>query len=206
MYKIGKLVAISGPPASGKDSVMKGLLDADNLGLKKLVTYTTRPRRDNEIDGYDYHFVSESKFFELVNIGELIEYELHGSHWKGAPLQPFQEIIYKNESYIWRVTSHRCGTLKEFITSKFSASESEKLLKHSISIYIGPNDKELLKTRYMTRTSNPNEQEFDKRFDEDMQSWKKYKNRYDHVLKNDGSLEVTIQQAIEIVKKLNHLQ
>ena len=60
------LLVIIGKSGSGKDSVVK---EFEKNGWKKIIKYTNRPKRDGEIDGIDYHFVSinfmeeKSKFF-----------------------------------------------------------------------------------------------------------------------------------------------
>lgn len=49
---------IMGKSASGKDSLYKKLLSTD-LGLNRVAIYTTRPKRDGEAEGIEYHFVDE---------------------------------------------------------------------------------------------------------------------------------------------------
>lgn len=61
---------IMGKSASGKDSMYKKLLSSD-LGLKRYAIYTTRPKRDGEIEGIEYHFVNE-KFLD-DNKSKIIE-------------------------------------------------------------------------------------------------------------------------------------
>lgn len=61
-----------GKSASGKDTVYKLLLERVP-GLKKVVLYTTRPIRDGEREGVEYHFTSEDKLNEVRKSGRLIE-------------------------------------------------------------------------------------------------------------------------------------
>ena len=60
MNKI-KLIAIIGRSASGKDYLFRHTLK-NNPDLNPVIHYTTRPRRDGEVDGRDYFFVAESEF------------------------------------------------------------------------------------------------------------------------------------------------
>jgi len=63
------LVGLSG---CGKDYLSKQLVD--NYGFNNNVSYTTRPMRDGEIDGVEYHFISSNEEFEvLVDSGEIFE-------------------------------------------------------------------------------------------------------------------------------------
>lgn len=75
------MIILIGESGSGKDTIQKQLVE--NFGYRKIVTYTTRPPRDGEIDGVDYHFITEKEFREkkLRNeFGETAEYR----GWKYA--------------------------------------------------------------------------------------------------------------------------
>lgn len=70
---MGKLFYIMGKSASGKDTVYRELLKNKELNLHRLIIYTTRPIRDGEKDGREYHFVDEKVFQELKASGKIIE-------------------------------------------------------------------------------------------------------------------------------------
>lgn len=57
------MIVLVGESASGKSSIEKYLVD--NYGYNKVVSYTTRQPRPNEVDGVDYHFVSVDEFLKL---------------------------------------------------------------------------------------------------------------------------------------------
>ena len=57
------MIVLVGESASGKSSIEKYLVD--NYGYKKIVSYTTRPPRNGEVDGVDYHFISVEQFESL---------------------------------------------------------------------------------------------------------------------------------------------
>lgn len=57
------MVVLVGESASGKSSIEKYL--AENYGYNKVVSYTTRPPREGEVDGVDYHFISVEQFYKL---------------------------------------------------------------------------------------------------------------------------------------------
>lgn len=70
---MGKLFCVMGKSASGKDSLFKRLAGDKELGLKTVVPYTTRPVRQGETDGVEYHFTNEEGFLALKNAGKIIE-------------------------------------------------------------------------------------------------------------------------------------
>lgn len=69
---MGKLFILTGKMASGKDTLMTQIL-ADCPHIKRMVSYTTRPQRKGEIDGYTYRFVTEDFFKQKDSEGKVIE-------------------------------------------------------------------------------------------------------------------------------------
>lgn len=70
---MGKIFYIMGKSASGKDSIYQKILGKEELQLQKMVLYTTRPIRQGEISGNEYHFVDEQKLEAIKGEGKLIE-------------------------------------------------------------------------------------------------------------------------------------
>ncbi len=78
----GKLVVMSGPSGVGKTTVLRRLLATCSLPLQASVSATTRPSRRGEVDGVDYHFLSEEEFHRRRERGEFLEcYEVYSSGW-----------------------------------------------------------------------------------------------------------------------------
>jgi guanylate kinase len=78
----GKLVVMSGPSGVGKTTVLRRLLATCPLPLRVSVSATTRPPRSGEVDGVDYHFLSEEEFQIRRERGEFLEcYEVYSSSW-----------------------------------------------------------------------------------------------------------------------------
>lgn len=84
----GLLVIIAAPSGGGKTTLIRhvmGLLEADGRQSHFAVSHTTRPLRGGEVDGRDYHFVSDSSFRAMVEAGEFLEYaEVHGRYYGTA--------------------------------------------------------------------------------------------------------------------------
>ncbi len=70
---LGKIFYLMGKSASGKDTLYEKLLQKEELSLKALVIYTTRPRRAGEEDGVTYHFSDEAQLQQLRAQGKVIE-------------------------------------------------------------------------------------------------------------------------------------
>lgn len=64
------IVAILGKTGSGKSTLERSF---ENLGYKRIISYTTRSKRDGEKNGVDYNFVTREKFQELVDAGIIFE-------------------------------------------------------------------------------------------------------------------------------------
>ena len=67
------MIVIVGESASGKTTLVNDLIKK-HPEFHKIVTYTTRPKRDNEVEGIDYYFVSEEKFKSLVEQDYFVEH------------------------------------------------------------------------------------------------------------------------------------
>jgi guanylate kinase len=70
---MGKIFYIMGKSASGKDKIYGYLSENQELALKKLILYTTRPIRAEEENGKQYYFVDEKKYKEFKKSGTVIE-------------------------------------------------------------------------------------------------------------------------------------
>lgn len=82
---MGKIICFMGKSSTGKDTLFKRLLEDKESGLDMLVPYTTRPIRDGEKDGVEYHFTGEDKYRELLEQGKVIEersYDTYYGVWK----------------------------------------------------------------------------------------------------------------------------
>ena len=70
---MSKLFCIMGKSASGKDTIFKRLVQDRELDLKTVVSYTTRPMREGEQEGVEYHFVSPRMLSAFRDKGQVIE-------------------------------------------------------------------------------------------------------------------------------------
>jgi guanylate kinase len=82
----GRLVVVSGPSGAGKTSVMQRVYQVCRVPLVRSVSATTRPPRQGETDGVDYHFLTKEDFVALRKRGEFVEcFEVFGrGDWYGT--------------------------------------------------------------------------------------------------------------------------
>lgn len=66
------VIALIGKAGAGKDTVMQSVLNKDPA-LNEIISYTTRPPREGEVDGKDYHFVDIEKFTDMVLNDQMLE-------------------------------------------------------------------------------------------------------------------------------------
>ena len=70
---MGKIFLLMGKSSSGKDTIYRELMREKDLGLKKVVSYTTRPMREGETDGVQYLFKNEEEYKKLKADNKIIE-------------------------------------------------------------------------------------------------------------------------------------
>lgn len=76
------MMILIGPSASGKTEIAHILIDKFNM--ERMITYTTRPMRDGEVNHVSYHFVSKDEFLEMKKNNEFIETALYNNHYYGT--------------------------------------------------------------------------------------------------------------------------
>ena len=85
-------VVLSAPSGAGKTTIAKALVEGrDDVVFS--VSTTTRPARDHEVDGVDYHFLSEPKFRAMIEADEFVEWaEVHG-HLYGTSRKTLRKAL-----------------------------------------------------------------------------------------------------------------
>ena len=86
------LVVVSGPSGVGKSTIVADLARR-RPQVVPIVTATTRPRREDEIDKVHYHFLSLDEFETMRDRGGLLEYARVHDHWYGTPIEQVRGIL-----------------------------------------------------------------------------------------------------------------
>lgn len=73
--KKGKIIILSAPSGTGKSTIIKELMKAEDLGLGFSISATSRSPRPGETDGREYYFITPDEFARRVEAGEFVEWE-----------------------------------------------------------------------------------------------------------------------------------
>jgi len=98
----GRLFVLSGPSGVGKSTVLAKVRSLVP-GLWYSVSATTRARRPGEVDGVNYHFVTEERFRELIDGGRLLEHAHFAGNWYGTPRDAVEERLAAGEDVLLEI-------------------------------------------------------------------------------------------------------
>ena len=89
----GLLLVLSSPSGAGKTTITRRLVELEGRELVMSVSYTTRPKRPDEINGRDYHFVDKAAFAHLQGEGAFLESAVVFGHWYGTARDPVERVL-----------------------------------------------------------------------------------------------------------------
>mgnify|MGYP002513098712 FL=1 len=98
-----EIVFIMGKSASGKDKIYKNLLSDDELNLKPIIMYTTRPMRVGEKNGVEYYYVTDEFADDMIKQNKIVEmrsYDTVCGVWRYFTVDDGQINLYNKEKYI----------------------------------------------------------------------------------------------------------
>jgi guanylate kinase len=125
------LIVISGPSGVGKDSVVQRMKER-GFPFHFVVTATTRDRRENEVHGRDYLFVSKEEFARMIDENELIEYAIVYGDYKGIPKAQVRDAFASGQDVIMRIDVQGAETVRKLAPNAlliFLTCESEEELE-----------------------------------------------------------------------------
>lgn len=112
--RIPLLIILSGPSGAGKDAVLARMKEL-GISLKYITTLTTRPRRPEEKDKLDYHFVTLKKFQEMLANNELLEWAQVYGNWYGVPKKDVKRALDSGQDTIIKVDVQGAATIKKIL-------------------------------------------------------------------------------------------
>jgi len=184
------IIIFCGKSASGKDALLKELVK--NYGFKPIVSATSRPIRDGEIDHVDYHFKSTDEFQDMIRNDELVEYRAYDTLINGSPKTcyygvPKSSIEQNNDKYVAVLELKGLAKFKE-------------LFKDRVITFLIEADNKIRKDRAEKRGSF-NEKEWNRRLETDdydfNMSAEFYQDFINHTITNNGDL--TIEELANLI-------
>lgn len=172
-----KIIAIMGQAGAGKDSFVNAIIKGNYLSLAKpIISCTTRPIRENEQDGVNYHYLTNEEFAEQVVNGEMLE-----------------ATVFNN----WCYGTSTKNLDKNAINLGVFNPEGVEILRgydniDLIVIYIVADDKVRL-LRQLNREEHPDCNEIVRRFGTDKQDFKETRINSispDFVIENNGEQDI----------------
>ncbi|KNY32031.1 MULTISPECIES: guanylate kinase [unclassified Agrobacterium] len=178
----GLMLVISSPSGAGKSTIARNLLEKDkNISLS--VSVTTRPRRQSEIEGIHYHFISKRDFERLRDNEELLEWaEVHGNFY-GTPREPVEVAMAAGRDMLFDIDWQGAEQLQD------------KMKADVVSIFILPPTMTELQSRLHRRAEDTEEVIKTRLINSraEIEHWRDY----DYVILNDD-----LQAAFEAVEAI----
>jgi len=167
----GLLLILSSPSGAGKTTMTKRLLAVDG-GIRLSVSATTRAPRADEVDGRDYHFVSDARFDAMVAAGAFLEWaEVFGNRY-GTPKAPVAAALAQGQDVLFDIDWQGARQIR--------AGRGEEA---PVSIFLLPPGMRELEARLRSRAADSDEVIGRRmaRAAEEVRHWAEY----DYVLVND---------------------
>lgn len=108
----GILCVVSGPSGSGKTTLCRALSNEDPL-CSYAISCTTRPMREGEVDGRDYHFLSEEDFLARVEKGDLLEHARVHGHLYGTLKSSVFEHVENGRDVLMDIDVQGAASIRE---------------------------------------------------------------------------------------------
>lgn len=178
-----KLVAICGKAGSGKDTILQIVKNQSPI-FNEIISCTTRPIREREQDGVNYHFLSNEEFAQKVVDGDMLEATVFNDWCYGTALSSL------NPSKI------NVGVFNPEGVEILSENPHIDLMV----FYIIAKDKTRL-LRQLNREKNPDVKEIVRRFSADEKDFNFLSNRFDYIELSNEALEDQFQCADTILAK-----
>lgn len=187
----GKLIIFSAPSGSGKTTIVKRLLQKEELNLEFSISACSRPRRNDETDGRDYYFLSIESFREKAENGEFVEWEeVYKDHFYGTLKSEVERIRNNGRNVIFD------------IDVKGGLNIKRRYGKEALAVFVMPPSVEELEKRLRNRSSEKTES-IQVRI-EKAESELKFADQFDVILYNN-ELNEAVDKACTIVKEFLQL-
>ena len=181
------IIVISAQSGAGKTTLCSEL-QRRKPHIKFSVSCTTRPKRVHEVDGVNYHFLSEQRFTEKMQNNEFIEFENVHGYFYGTLRKTLEDALTQQEMILFDVDVNGAMAIK----SNYS--------ENTYTIFILPPSLDDLKKRLIQRGSET-EERINKRLERTAQEME-YKDKFDACIINDD-LAIAAEELNKLITKQN---
>lgn len=182
----GTLFVISAPSGAGKTTLVREVLDRlrAELGLMRVITHTSKQPRPGEVQGVDYHFLSEEEFKQKIEEDFFIEHStVYGAYYGVA-----KALFKKLDEGIHHIA----------IVDRAGAASLKAKVADAVLIWIHPPAKEVLEQRLSARAQDSQEViSFRLKIAEEELEVAKEETLFEHVIVNDD-----LQEAVRELENL----
>lgn len=112
----GQLYLVSAPSGAGKTSLVHAALESDSQ-LVVSVSHTTRSRRSSESDGFNYHFVSQDTFQQMIDDNQFLEHAQVFDHFYGTAKGPVQQLLEAGKDVILEIDWQGAEQVRRLMTN-----------------------------------------------------------------------------------------
>ena len=177
-----KIIAFFGPSAAGKDTLARKLYEMCPGDLHWIVSHTTRPPRDYEVDGKDYHFITVEQFTQMMLNYELMEATSYREWFYGTAYSSLSDD--KINIGVFNLEGMKCIT------------EDNSL--DVVPVYVQASDKTRLQ-RSLQREENPDCHEICRRFMADKKEFQDIEFEHYIIFNEEGyDVETTLKALLDI--------
>lgn len=168
----GRMVIFTAPSGAGKTTIVRHLLNRYKRQLGFSTSATTRTKREHEVDGKDYYFLSPEKFRQKINDGAFVEYEeVYQDQFYGTLKSEIERIWSLGKHIIFDIEVKGATNIKNMYDDKCMA------------VFIKPPSFNVLVDRLKNRKSE-SQSSLNKRIAR-MKKELSYESSFDKVLVND---------------------
>ncbi|BCJ90851.1 guanylate kinase [Terrihabitans soli] len=140
----GFMLVVSSPSGAGKTTLTRNLLQEEKDDVVMSVSVTTRQKRPSEIEGVHYNFITQKRFDQMRDNGDLLEHAKVHDHYYGTPREPVDAALAAGKDVLFDIDWQGTRQLKESV-----------LAPDVVTVFVLPPSAAELKARLERRAEDP---------------------------------------------------
>ncbi len=178
---MNNIIVISGPSGCGKSTLINHLME-QHTDILFSTSHTTRPIRDNEIDGKDYYFISKEQFLQMIDNDEFVEWAQVYQNYYGTSCREIETKCQSGKSLMLNLDVQ-------------GAKNFKKKYPEALYIFVVPPSLEELQRRLKERENKMDPNTL-KRLEVAREEMEHY-HLYDYIVVNDN-----LQEAMHVLSSI----